>query len=73
MYSDMTQSLWALKLEDLLQSETLHPVVIKSNASLFRVGYQRGQLVLVVACEAVRTRIQSLFFADIAERQNTQP
>ena len=47
------QSLWSLKLDDLIHSEAPHPSVVKNHASIFRVGYQRGQLLLVVACEAV--------------------
>jgi len=47
------KSLWAVRIEDIGAEEASPPVVVKSNVSLFRVGYYRGQLLLVTAVENV--------------------
>ena len=59
------KALWAIRIEDIGAEETSPPLIVKSNVSLFRVGYHRGQLLLVAAIENVSISLCAKSVADV--------
>lgn len=60
--------LWAIRIEDIGAEETSPPVIVKSNVSLFRVGYYRGQLLLVTAVENGKSTTLKIYAGIIRSR-----
>ncbi|KAG8832869.1 hypothetical protein FRC17_000487 [Serendipita sp. 399] len=55
------KTLFLSRLEDIGEQESAPPVVVKTNVSLFHIGYHRGLLLLVVASEGSKSTILKIY------------
>ncbi|KAG8756800.1 hypothetical protein FRC14_002648 [Serendipita sp. 396] len=55
------KTLFAVRLEDIGEQDSPPPGIIKTNVTLFHIGYHRGLLLLVVASEGSRSTTLKLY------------